>query len=306
MELLDCPEEILTEIFSNLDQENVHGSLALVCKRFLKLTRSPQLLKCVKFHGKFIFGVSPFLTAKTAKKFQSFLGMLRDNKHIEKLILGNHLDILEILKTVAPHGSLRHIDFSTQMPAPDHPEEWKAVFSQICAKITSVTSIGWRYEENDFDFLAPLANAKYLTRLAITLPSSETFRQMADNYTCLQHVSLYGVDCSENSDVAYFLEKQRQTLTSLAISTPTWNLLPPAISKSQNLKKCFYSYSADLDGLGSLSQLKSLCLDCITNSDLGNSLEAAKFQHLNEIEFKRVILKDIDVRKIAQTYNQQV
>jgi hypothetical protein len=303
MKLLDCPEEILTEIFSNLDQETVHGSLPLVCKRFLQLTRSPQLLKCVKFD------------VYSPKKFQSFLAMLRDNKHIEKLILGHHLDILEILKIVAPHGSLRHIDFSSQMPAPDHPEEWRAVFSQICAKITSVTSIGYGYKENYFDFLAPLVNAKYLTRLAMTLPSSETFRQMADNYTCLQHVSLYmAIDCSENSDVAYFLEKQSLTLTSLEISTGTWNLLP-AISKSQNLKKLslfvysqYYSqYSADLDSLGSLSQLKSLCLKGITNRDLGNSIEAAKFQHLNEVNFKRAEnLSDIDVRKIAQTYNQQV
>jgi hypothetical protein len=51
MELLDFPEEILMEILSKLDQRNNHLTAALVCKRFLQLTRSPQLLKCVKYQG---------------------------------------------------------------------------------------------------------------------------------------------------------------------------------------------------------------------------------------------------------------
>jgi hypothetical protein len=51
MELLDFPEEILLEILSKLDQETVHLTAVFVCKRFLQLTRSPQLLKCIKYMG---------------------------------------------------------------------------------------------------------------------------------------------------------------------------------------------------------------------------------------------------------------
>jgi hypothetical protein len=96
-------------------------------------------------------------------------------------------------------------------------EEWKKVLSQICTKLASFC-----LQSNNagyLDFLDPLVNAKYLTTLKLgRLPTPETFRQMADNYTCLQNVEfLYDVDCSENSDVAYFLEKQKDTLTSLSI-----------------------------------------------------------------------------------------
>jgi hypothetical protein len=63
----------------------------------------------------------------------------------------------------------------------------------------------------------------------------------------------------------------------------------------------------NLNALGSLSNLKSLCLENIVNSDLGNSIEAAKFQHLNEIRFSDACnLSDNDIGQIAKTYGQQV
>jgi hypothetical protein len=37
--------------------------------------------------------------------------MLCDNKLIEKLILNSGRGVLEILKVVAPHRSLRHLEF---------------------------------------------------------------------------------------------------------------------------------------------------------------------------------------------------
>jgi hypothetical protein len=133
---------------------------------------------------------------------------------------------------------------------------------------------------------------------------------MADNYTCLKNLQFYcAVNVEENSDVAYFLEKQSQTLTSIWMTTPTENPLP-AISKCRNLKwLSFTSYAVvkNLDSLGSLSKLKYLWLYNITNSDIGNSIKAAKFQHLSEIEFTSTDnLSDNDVSQIAKTYGQQV
>jgi hypothetical protein len=309
MELLDFPEEILTEILSKLDQKNLHLTGALVCKRFLQLTRSPQLLKCVEYFDDY--------GDVSANKFQSLLVMLRCNKRLEKLVLVRleNWDVLAILKVVAPHGSLRHLEFCIDMesvwPVEDQ-DEWNEAFPQICATLTTLDCYCYVEEDNGFDCLAPLVNAKNMTTLKLEkLITSDTFRQMADNYTCLQNVDLYDFDCSENSDVAYFLEKQSKTLTSLNISTPTKNPLP-AIFKCRNLKKLWLSYflfscDLNLNDLGSLSNLKSLCLRNIINSDLGNVIEAAKLQHLTEIELIFAFnLSDNDVSQIAQTYGQQV
>jgi hypothetical protein len=314
MDLLDFPDEILLEILSNLDQLTVHSTAALVCKTFLQLTRSSQMLKCVKVKN------------KTANQVQSLLVMLRDNKHLKKLILKEWrgLECLKILKVVAPHGNLRHLEFHYAVYfRVEHRDELKEVLSQICAKLTTFKFININLPDvaswtcgtyTDNGFFDPLVNAKNLTTLTLArLPRSETLRQMAENYTCLQYLDLtslrVNVDCSENSDLASCLEKQRQTMTSLKITTCTQNPLP-AISKCQNLRKLELQYflgNINLDRLGSLSNLKSLHLGGATNSDLGNSIAIAEFQHLNEIELNYINhLSDNDVCQIAQTYGHQV
>jgi hypothetical protein len=192
----------------------------------------------------------------------------------------------------------------------DNETEWKKVFSQICAKLTVFKST-WMIRN---DYLAPLVNAKYLSTLKLErLPTSERLRQMADNYTCLQNVEFYDlgpVDCSENSDVAYFLKKQSKTLTSFTAETWSMDALV-AVSKCRNLKKLnlklHYGCLTDLNNLASLSNLRYLCLRAFTNSDLGLYIETANFQHLNEIELRHAWgLSDNDVSKISRTYGQQV
>jgi hypothetical protein len=199
--------------------------------------------------------------------------------------------------------------YGMEWPVPE--EIWKEVFSQICAKLTYIVYFG--IAEPPFDYLAPLENAKKLSWLKIqrALLTSETVRQMADNYTCLQSVDLHDVDCSKNSAMEYFLEKQSHTLTSLKITTDDKNPLP-AISKCRNLKKLDLFLSrkyplTNLDRLGSLSMLKCLRLQNIGNNDLGNCIATAKFQDLTEINFRFAYsLSDEDVSQIAQTYGEQV
>jgi hypothetical protein len=300
MELLDFPVEILLKILSKLDQKTVHSSVALVSKKFLQLTRSPQLLKCVEYNK-----------SNSKSKVQSLLDMLRENNHIEKLILDCHFwNVLEVLKVVAPHGSLRHLKINNAIRLPvEDQEDWKEVFSSICEKLTTFSHIiRDSMIPDDIDVLAPLANASMLESLELD-GKPNAFRQMADNYTCLQNLKIYDdVDCEENSDMAYFLEKQSQTLTCLSIRTNTENPLP-AISKCQNLTRLTLKSVAvvNLDSLGSLSNLKSLCLGQLRNCDLGKMMEAAKFQHLTEIKLFDILnLSNNDVSQIAKTYGQQV
>jgi hypothetical protein len=307
MELLDFPGEILMEIMSKLDQKNRHLTAALVCKRFLQLTRSPQLNKCVIFQ---VYG--------DYEHIQSLLDMLRDNKHLENLILESDtryskLNILKILKVVAQHDSLRHLELPINVDIPwNNQQEWKKVFSQICTRLTSFkSSRNWMGD----DIFAPLVKAKFLTTLKVGSFSSETFRKMADNYTCLQNLTclqtpdsyLNNFELSPNSDVAYLLKKQSETLTSLKIFTRTRDPIP-AISKCRNLKKLdLFSYAPDLnlESLGSLSNLRNVYLS-VKNSDLGHIIEAANFQHLNEIGFKASNLTDKDISQISRTYGQQL
>jgi hypothetical protein len=147
-----------------------------------------------------------------------------------------------------------------------------------------------------FDILAPLVNATYLTTLTLgEAPISETFRKMADNYTCLQDFQMF--DSPNWSDVEYFLEKQCETLTSLKISTSSTNPLG-TISKCRNLKILhLYLNNEDadtyLDGLENLSKLRCLHLSCLEYTSikyglkygLGHILVDAKLRHLNEIYF---------------------
>jgi hypothetical protein len=248
--------------------------------------------------------------------------MLPGNKHLENLILKSRfhrgdLNFLTILKAVAQHDSLRHLEISFYVGIPiSNLDEWKEVFSQIGTRLTSFKS---SYLFGASDTFAPLVNAKFLTTLQlIVLPSSETFRQMADNYTCLQNFDLLGsfyeacYDFNQNSDMAldmaYFIEKQCETLTSLKICALTWDTMT-AISKCRNLKKLDLSChdsDVNLDILGILSNLRNLFLRRVNNCDLGHIIEAAKFQHLNEIGINAVNLTDNDISQISRTYGQQV
>jgi hypothetical protein len=160
------------------------------------------------------------------------------------LILTTNWNVLKILKVVAPHGSLRHLELNIGIIIPMNiQEEWKEVFSQICTRLSYFG--GWTdIDRPDFEAFAPLVNAKYLTTLKLRyLPTSETFRQMADNYTCLQNVDFSNIDdWSENSDVTYFLDKQKETLTSLVIviwaislKLPTFNILKKLSSNTHQI-----------------------------------------------------------------------
>jgi hypothetical protein len=105
----------------------------------------------------------------------SLLVMLRDNKHLENLILRSYIDLKlwEILKVVAQHGSLRHLElpFIWSIPV-NNQEEWKDVFSQICTRLTSFKSPSAWSTPGCFD---PLVKAKILTTLKLgSFPSSET------------------------------------------------------------------------------------------------------------------------------------
>jgi hypothetical protein len=126
-------------------------------------------------------------------------------------------------------------------------ENWHEALSQICPNL-KVLDIGCLLRSPP-NYLAPIVNAKHLTTLKLGMvPTSELFRQMANNYICLQNVELInGVDCSEYSDFAYFLEKQSKTLTSLTVYTGTQKPLI-AISKCQNLKRLHLKGTSDIHG----------------------------------------------------------
>jgi hypothetical protein len=96
MELQYFPEEILTKILSYLEQKILHLKVALVCKRFLGLTRSSQLFKCVKFVN---------WSDDPSSKKDSLIDMIGRNKNLESFIYWSpeHC-VLDILKVVAKNG----------------------------------------------------------------------------------------------------------------------------------------------------------------------------------------------------------
>jgi hypothetical protein len=207
MLLQNCSNEVLTAIFSYLDQEDVSLRVALVCKRFHLVTKSYQLLpKSVEFQ-----------CLTTIGKLYSFMSMISINPRLEKLVLKNQgYSVNKILRMVAPNGTLGHLE----------------------------------------------------------------------------------VQISRNN---------------------VWTEPLIAISKCHNLKKLhlegFYNPNyrnedlpiINMNGLASLSNLRCLSLENISNMDLGYVIEAANFPHLNEIQFSGVYeLTDNDVSRIAQTYGKQV
>ena len=57
--MMDLPDEILTEIFLNVSQQDIHRNLALVCRRFKDITRSPIFAPNVKIEP--VFKDIPYL-----------------------------------------------------------------------------------------------------------------------------------------------------------------------------------------------------------------------------------------------------
>jgi hypothetical protein len=94
---------------------------------------------------------------------------------------------------------------------------------------------------------------------------------MADNFNCLQNVELNVLNRSDNLDVAYFLDKHSETLTSLAIYTGLTPEPLTAILKCKNLKKLrleqAYAPQKDLNcnGLERLVNLRCLHICMYTN-----------------------------------------
>ena len=59
--LLDLPNEILAKIFSMLRQEDILRNVARVCKRFLEITRTPEVLPIIRI---FDTSINPILPKK--------------------------------------------------------------------------------------------------------------------------------------------------------------------------------------------------------------------------------------------------
>jgi hypothetical protein len=82
------PNEVLTEIFSYLDQKDVFLSVALVCKSFCQATKNPRR---VRIHQ---------ATKFTKGQNDSLMELLRVNTLQENLVLhsGAGCDIMKILQ----------------------------------------------------------------------------------------------------------------------------------------------------------------------------------------------------------------
>ena len=52
--LLDLPNEVLAKIFSKLRQEDVLRNVARVCKRFLEITRTKEVLPIIRIYDTFV------------------------------------------------------------------------------------------------------------------------------------------------------------------------------------------------------------------------------------------------------------
>ena len=52
--ILDLPDEVLAMIFQRLTQGDVMHGIALVCQRFLKISRWPSMVKSAKIVGELL------------------------------------------------------------------------------------------------------------------------------------------------------------------------------------------------------------------------------------------------------------
>jgi hypothetical protein len=87
--------------------------------------------------------------------------------------------------------------------------EWQNIFSQVSSNLTYFVNLG----PECFNCFAPLVNAKYLTTLRLGESRSRS-TIMANKYTCLEKVEFVEIaDCSNNSELAQFLQKNSGTVT---------------------------------------------------------------------------------------------
>ena len=133
----DLPNEILVLIFSKLAQDDILKSVALVCKRFLEVSRLPKALPLIKITCQGVF-------EEDLPTIQNCLAIYPKNQlHIVDLDITLSLGHLEVLESVAPSIQKLKImvNFDLDFPEPPLFENLKELVLQ-----------DYIYEEDDFDF----------------------------------------------------------------------------------------------------------------------------------------------------------
>jgi hypothetical protein len=152
--LEDFPNEVLSEIFSYLGQQDLFLSVALVSKRFCYLTKTPQFAKSVNFNIK--------EQEIGGNRVKSLIDMLRINTHVEKLVLTGHgpCPVIEIADIAASHRTFKDFEVTS-----------------------SNMKINCQDRGNMRVTLLEGTNAK-LNRLAERLPKKGTLGTLVHLYTC--------------------------------------------------------------------------------------------------------------------------
>ncbi len=107
-ELTDFPPEVLLRIFSYLDVDELHQEVALVCKLFLELSRTPELTPSLTLTGKAFPDYQLQRYNAVRKKFETFCQTFW---FVEKFTVSNE-------------------DLQYQYWEDHHPEE--TFFDQLC------------------------------------------------------------------------------------------------------------------------------------------------------------------------------
>ena len=161
LNIQDFPNELLVQIFNKLAQDDILKNVALVCKRFLEVSRLPKVLPIIKIPCQGVFEEDLPRIQNCLEVYPKSL-LYIDNLEI-KLSLGH----FEVLESVAPSIQRLKImvDFDLDFPEPP-------LFQNI--KVLELDDTA--YLEDDFDlhgigFWKQFPN---LTALRINLTSHYT------------------------------------------------------------------------------------------------------------------------------------
>ena len=136
LNIQDFPNELLVQIFKNLAQDDILESVALVCKRFLEVSRLPKVLPLIKISCQGVF-------EEDLPKIQNCLAIYpKSFLYIDDLEIKLSLGHLEVLELVAP--SIQRLKITVDF---DMDFAYPPLFQNI--KVLELDDID--YLEDDFD-----------------------------------------------------------------------------------------------------------------------------------------------------------
>ena len=294
-------DEVLLNILSYLCQNELHGTAARVCKKWLRLSRDPSLMKKLTFKDD-SFG-----------KTEHLVDMLSNASMLEELKIRCRDDATILVQTVAQFSckKLGHLQINY---CPALTEECTSILAKNCINLKSVNLDG----TGTISDLATsnLMQLKLLRKIDLfncryVIP--EHITAIANNCDYLEEINLGEVTHLNDECISTLLQMRKSTLRSLVLDGEDLNECAfTNLSHCDNLTEFNLSFAENLGSpvLKEISRLKKLKRlrysrgTKLTKEDFLTAFSGANLSGLISVDFSECVgFEDEGLTAVAKTCN---